>query len=155
MYADVIRPLGTDRILATALVVADPYPGADIGNLHVCVSLQRSGRDFTPAGVRLLARLRPLLARRVRQLDIDRLVPSTRLADPAGLTCRQREILSLVGTGMTDLAIGRRLGCSPRTIDKHLEHIYRRLGVTNRTAATAVWLADLRRPHDPVGVSGG
>ena len=38
---------------------------------------------------------------------------------------------------MTDARIGHRLDCSPRTVDKHLEHIYRKLGVSCRTAAIA------------------
>jgi DNA-binding NarL/FixJ family response regulator len=62
------------------------------------------------------------------------------LADLPGLavlTGRQRQVVSLVAEGLTDAAIGRRLGCSPRTVDKHLEHVYRRLGVSCRTAAIA------------------
>ena len=55
----------------------------------------------------------------------------------ADLTPRQQQVLSLTAGGLTDAAIGRRLGCSPRTVDKHLEHIYRKLGVSCRTAAIA------------------
>ena len=54
------------------------------------------------------------------------------------------QVLSLVAAGLTDAAIGRRLGCSPRTVDKHLEHVYRRLGVSCRTAAIAACRADER-----------
>jgi DNA-binding CsgD family transcriptional regulator len=53
------------------------------------------------------------------------------------LTVRQRQVLSLVADGLTDVAIAHRLGCSPRTVDKHLEHVYRKLGVSCRTAAIA------------------
>ena len=55
----------------------------------------------------------------------------------AGLTHRQRQVLCLVADGLSDAVIGHRLGCSQRTVDKHLEHIYRRLGVSCRTAAIA------------------
>lgn len=55
----------------------------------------------------------------------------------AGLTPRQQQVLRLVAGGLTDAVIGRRLGCSSRTVDKHLEHIYRKLGVSCRTAAIA------------------
>jgi predicted ArsR family transcriptional regulator len=34
--------------------------------------------------------------------------------------------------------IGQILGLSPRTVDKHLEQIYSKLGVENRTAAAAI-----------------
>jgi DNA-binding NarL/FixJ family response regulator len=56
---------------------------------------------------------------------------------PSPLTARQEQVLRLVADGLTDAAIGHRLGCSPRTVDKHLEHIYRNLGVSCRTAAIA------------------
>jgi DNA-binding NarL/FixJ family response regulator len=56
------------------------------------------------------------------------------------LTAREEQVLRLVADGLTDAAIGHRLGCSPRTVDKHLEHIYRRLGVSCRTAAIAAGL---------------
>jgi DNA-binding CsgD family transcriptional regulator len=106
------------------------------GRLHICVSLNRSGPDFTPADVNLLTQLRPLLTRRVMRLSAE-----AGLAGGApewdGLTGRQRQVLSLVAGGLTDAAIGRRLGCSPRTVDKHLEHVYRLLGVSCRTAAIA------------------
>jgi DNA-binding CsgD family transcriptional regulator len=103
--------------------------------LHVCVCLNRGGADFTPAEVGLLTQLRPLLTRRVERLADPCAAPGP--ASPAGLTGRQQEVLGLVAAGLTDAAIGRRLGCSPRTVDKHLEHVYRRLGVTCRAAAIA------------------
>jgi DNA-binding NarL/FixJ family response regulator len=138
MYADVARKIGVDRMLATALKP---------GSLHVCISLHRAGSDFTPEAVDLLTWLRPLLTRRVAllaareaiagQAFAGQPVPGQSIAAPAGLTMRQEQVLRLVADGLTDAAIGRRLGCSPRTVDKHLEHIYRRLGVSCRTAAIA------------------
>jgi DNA-binding NarL/FixJ family response regulator len=55
------------------------------------------------------------------------------------LTARQRQVLELVAGGLTDAAIARRLGCSRRTVTKHLEHAYRALGVSCRAAAIATW----------------
>ncbi|OLF09162.1 hypothetical protein BLA60_21565 [Actinophytocola xinjiangensis] len=52
-------------------------------------------------------------------------------AAPA-LTPRQREILALLADGLTVTAIARRLCLSPRTIGKHLELLYRRLGTSDR-----------------------
>jgi DNA-binding NarL/FixJ family response regulator len=133
MYADVASKVGVDEMLAMAL---------KIRNLHVCVSLNRAGPDFTPAAVDLLTQLQPLLTRRVAWLAasrVDRPPVGGRVDWPgrAALTTRQQQVLRLVTAGLTDAAIGRRLGCSPRTVDKHLEHIYRRLGVSCRTAAIA------------------
>jgi DNA-binding CsgD family transcriptional regulator len=54
-----------------------------------------------------------------------------------GLTQREADVLRLVATGATSAEVGRRLGISAATVAKHLEHIYRRLGVSSRTAAAA------------------
>jgi DNA-binding CsgD family transcriptional regulator len=129
MYADVASKIGVEEMLAMAL----KPPG-----LHVCISLNRASRDFTPAAVDLFTQLQPLLTRRVARLAAGQ--PAGGRGDGpgrVGLTTRQQQVLTLVTAGLTDAAIGHRLGCSPRTVDKHLEHIYRRLGVTCRTAAIA------------------
>jgi DNA-binding CsgD family transcriptional regulator len=51
------------------------------------------------------------------------------------LTARQREILGLVSAGCTNRRIARRCGISERTVEKHLEAIFERLGVRSRTSA--------------------
>lgn len=56
----------------------------------------------------------------------------------AGLTKRETEVLRWVTEGKSNEAIAAILGASPRTIHKHLERIYQKLGVENRTAAAAV-----------------
>lgn len=55
-----------------------------------------------------------------------------------GLTPREGEVLSWLSKGKTNRDIAQILGLSPRTVDKHLEQIYAKLGVENRTAAAAV-----------------
>jgi len=55
-----------------------------------------------------------------------------------GLTTREGEVLSWLSKGKTNRDIAQILGLSPRTVDKHLEQIYSKLGVENRTAAAAV-----------------
>jgi DNA-binding CsgD family transcriptional regulator len=54
-----------------------------------------------------------------------------------GLTPRQDEILLWVARGKTNAEIGAILGLSSRTVHKHTEHIFVRLGVETRTAAAA------------------
>jgi DNA-binding NarL/FixJ family response regulator len=54
------------------------------------------------------------------------------------LTVRQREILALVAEGLTDVQIGERLAIASATVRKHLEAVYDRLEVHNRTAAAAL-----------------
>ena len=55
----------------------------------------------------------------------------------AGLTSREVEVLGLVATGMTNPQVVHRLFLSPRTVQRHLNSIYRKLGVSSRTAATS------------------
>jgi DNA-binding CsgD family transcriptional regulator len=54
-----------------------------------------------------------------------------------GLTRRESEVLAWVGRGKTNHEISIILGISPRTVQKHLEHIFEKLGVETRTAAAA------------------
>lgn len=55
-----------------------------------------------------------------------------------GLTTREGEVLQWLSKGKTNRDIAQILGLSPRTVDKHLEQIYSKLGVENRTAAAAI-----------------
>jgi DNA-binding NarL/FixJ family response regulator len=55
-----------------------------------------------------------------------------------GLTTREGEVLVWLSKGKTNRDIAQILGLSPRTVDKHLEQIYAKLGVENRTAAAAI-----------------
>ena len=54
------------------------------------------------------------------------------------LTPRETEVLSWLAKGKTNRDIADILGMSPRTVNKHLEHIFEKLGVETRSAATAV-----------------
>ena len=53
------------------------------------------------------------------------------------LTAREREVLAWVARGKTNPEIARRLWLAPRTVGKHLENVYAKLGVSTRTAAVA------------------
>lgn len=61
------------------------------------------------------------------------------------VTGREAEVLLWIARGKTNREIGLILGTSPRTVNKHLEQIYRKLGVENRTMAAAKALAHLGR----------
>lgn len=61
------------------------------------------------------------------------------------LTTQESRVLSWVSLGRTNREIGTILGVSARTVQKHLERIFQKLGVESRTAAAArMW--ELRRP---------
>lgn len=68
-----------------------------------------------------------------------------------GLTPREAEVLGWIGLGKSNRDIAEILGMSPRTVNKHLEHIYEKLGVENRTAAVS---ASIRRRGAGAGPDG-
>ncbi|WP_273209552.1 DNA-binding response regulator [Marinobacter subterrani] len=53
------------------------------------------------------------------------------------LTLRESDVLLWIANGKTNREIGQILEMSPRTVNKHLEQVFRKLGVENRTAAAA------------------
>ncbi len=61
--------------------------------------------------------------------------PEPDVAAALSLTPRQQAVLALLADGHTAAAIGRRLLIAERTVHKHLEHLYAKLGVTDRLAA--------------------
>ena len=71
--------------------------------------------------------------------DAERVV-AVRKVVPQGvraLTRRELEVARLASAGATDADIARRLAVSRRTVQKHLQRAYSKLGVANRTAAAA------------------
>jgi DNA-binding CsgD family transcriptional regulator/tetratricopeptide (TPR) repeat protein len=149
-YASALR--GDWRAAAQAwLSEGDPYERA--------VELAESGQvEPTVEALTILDGLgaRPAVAiarRRLRGLGVTRLPrrpqPGT-LANPAGLTDRQLEILRLVATGLSNAEIARRLVVSPRTVDHHVSAILAKLGVRTRREAAA-WAAELESQPAPPG----
>ena len=55
---------------------------------------------------------------------------------------REREVLGSLLEGHINAEITRRLFVSPYTVSAHLRRIFRRLGVTTRTAAVQRWLSE-------------
>jgi DNA-binding CsgD family transcriptional regulator/PAS domain-containing protein len=66
-----------------------------------------------------------------------------------GLTSREAEALRWVALGQTGPAAARLMAISPRTFDKHLQHVYGKLGVRTRSeAAATAWAAiDVHEPR--------
>jgi DNA-binding CsgD family transcriptional regulator len=118
MYREYFRPLGVQREMMMCL---PSRPGRALRLLF----LRGPGRDFSPRDRDLLKLLRPHLNQIYRQ----------RQATSSPLTPRQRQLLDLVTAGLTNRQIARRLSISEATVRKHLQHVFERLQVTNRTAA--------------------
>lgn len=61
-----------------------------------------------------------------------------------GLTLREAEVLYWASKGKTNRDIGDIIGASPRTVNKHMEHVFAKLGVETRTAAASMATSRLR-----------
>jgi HD-GYP domain-containing protein (c-di-GMP phosphodiesterase class II) len=59
----------------------------------------------------------------------------SRAGGPAGLTARESEVLALLAQGLPNKGIADQLAISRKTVGNHIEHIYAKLGVTNRAGA--------------------
>ena len=79
----------------------------------------------------------------LRVIENDFASIQARLSKVFGLTSREADVLTWIANGKANRDIGEILELSPRTINKHLERISRKLGVENRTAAAAMALKAL------------
>ena len=118
----------TQRILAAA----DSYRGSLEHRPH------RPAQDAQAAAIRLrgeadAGRLDPTAVHAVLSVAGHR--SGRRTSGPAGLTAREVEVLGLLARGFTSTEIAQRLFISPKTVRNHLEHVYVKAGVTNRTGA--------------------
>lgn len=141
---------GMDGVEATRLIVAD----TDDVRVVVLTSFGEEGRivDALNAGAHgyLLKHIDPddlLDAVRAAHAGDAPLDPRAgrvlldhrrRHADADELTRREVEVLQLVGQGLANKQIARRLGIGERTVKAHLTSIFQRLGVTDRVQA-ALW----------------
>jgi HD-GYP domain-containing protein (c-di-GMP phosphodiesterase class II) len=62
--------------------------------------------------------------------------PERRRSAPADLTARELEVLRLIARGRTSAETARELGIGTKTVGTHLEHIYAKIGASNRSVAT-------------------
>ena len=60
--------------------------------------------------------------------------------DPQALTAREEEVMALVAQGLTNQEIAQRLTVSENTVKYHIQNIYGKLNVNNRTEATRLYL---------------
>jgi transcriptional regulator EpsA len=67
-------------------------------------------------------------------------------ADPGELTSREHEIVGWVCRGVTNADIAAALEISPFTVKNHMQRIFRKIGVSNRTQAAAKYSESLREP---------
>jgi DNA-binding CsgD family transcriptional regulator len=127
MYRDVMRPQGLENQIELWL----PEPlRSDFGPSRTAriFFLRGPGLDFSERDRALLTLLRPHLQQVYEDAERQRNpVPQ--------LTPRQWDLLRLIAGGRTNIQIARQLGLSEGTVRTHLENIFSRLNVSNRTAA--------------------
>jgi len=148
LYAEYYRRIGIDHAIAIPLAV-----GA--GRL-VSFVLNRRRADFSDRERMLLDAVGVQLARGYQRRTAlrARAMATTgaailRSIDVRGLTRREREVLRWLAAGKTDRDIAAILGVSPRTVQKHLERSYVKLGVETRTAAVMRALGIETSASDP------
>lgn len=137
IYADYYRRVGLEHTVAVPLWIDEQR--------LVSLVLNRRGLDFSERDCERLEVVRPHLAFLYRQsrrpesapgpADALPRAPAPMESEAQGLTPRENEVLRWLAHGKTDAEIAALLGLSPRTVQKHLEHIYVKLGVETRTAA--------------------
>ncbi|POX44191.1 helix-turn-helix transcriptional regulator [Streptomyces sp. Ru72] len=156
----------TARLVDEALdmdhVLAIPLPEAT-APITGCL-VYRAGTDFTDDHVRFARRVQPLLAAVDQQRQLlerwQRLVAPGAPQDVAadcGLTPRETAVLLLLTEALTAAAIGRRLGISDRTVHKHIQNVYRKMGTRDRisTVLRAQRLGLVPAPASPHRQRGG
>ena len=139
LYREVYVPLGVKHQIAFTL----PSGAGEV----MAIALSRGVRDYSDAERDLLNRARPFLIQAYRNA----LAYSSRITGAlphlgaalqrAGLTQREADVMRLVAVGGSNRDVAARLGLSDRTVQKHLEHAFRKLGVSSRSAAAAeAWI---------------
>lgn len=107
------------------------YSPTDPTNFHAWV-FARSGRDFTARHRHIAELVWPVLAQVTRHHTVALGLNSNHTRPTPVLTDQERIILGLLDLEQTAGQIGRCLSISPRTVQKHVEHLYRKLDVHDR-----------------------
>jgi DNA-binding CsgD family transcriptional regulator len=142
LHREVYGPMGVEHQIAFTL------PGSPSRVLAIAMS--RGDRDYSVAERDFAIAARPFMIQAYLNAIAYRAArsgaegsPSTPLLEVllgAGLTPREAQSLRLVALGRSNHHVARTLGISHRTVGKHLERAFRKLGVGDRSSAAArVW----------------
>jgi DNA-binding CsgD family transcriptional regulator len=147
LFNDFYRPLGMTHELSAQLAWGP-------AGSSCCVALHRSGPDFGPRERALLELLVPHLRAGRSRIAAPARFPAPQalltapdraatLAHRLPITAREAEVLARLADGRTNAGIAHDLGISPHTVVRHVDHLYRKLGVQTRAAATRLALTAL------------
>jgi DNA-binding CsgD family transcriptional regulator len=129
VYADWFRPDGVVAEMEVGIVRSRARTRNFV--------LSRTQGDFSARDVAVLALIAPHLARIHETTQLRHVANLVEPGNIGRLTTREAEVIELVAAGLTNAAIAERLWISPGTVKKHLDNVYAKLGVANRTAAVA------------------
>lgn len=121
-------------VLTTYDTDADIFNAIDAGAAGYL--LKDAPADLILEAIRALARGEPALAPPIAA----RIMNDLRSGDPNTLTPREVEVLGLAGEGLTNHEIAHALHIGEATVKSHLVHVYRKLGVDDRTHAVTTAL---------------
>jgi DNA-binding CsgD family transcriptional regulator len=124
IYDEFFHPFGVEYSLSIRMRTSSART--------VDVGCTRVAKDFSHRDRAALDVLRPSLAHLLRLRE-----PPDSGFTEAGLTRREEEVLRLISAGLSNAGVAAALFVAPGTVKKHLDHIYEKLDVANRTQATA------------------
>ncbi len=131
-----------DGLTTIETIVAD-YPGIVViamsrlwDNSHVARALEAGAAGYLSKSMNI-ADL-PAMVRHVCDGGVIRPQHNGNAPAAAGLTAREREVLSMAARGRSNALIGDELFITAQTVKFHLSNAYRKLGVQNRTEAAHV-----------------
>jgi DNA-binding CsgD family transcriptional regulator len=135
LYDEFFHPFGVEYSLSVRINLSSAR-AVDLG----CT---RAVKDFSERDRAILDVLRPLLAHLLR------LGNPHPAFDDVGLTRREQEVLGLVATGLSNAEIAATLFIAAGTVKKHVDNIFKKLDVRNRTQASTWSLqrASQQRPR--------
>lgn len=106
----------------------------------------RDGEGFADDEIDAARILQPVIAGCLRQTQAMERMRSDPLSEGSmrerGLTAREAQIFSRLASGATSQAVGQELDISVRTVEKHVQNIYARIGARNRSEAISILLAN-------------
>jgi DNA-binding CsgD family transcriptional regulator len=139
LYEQVYKPMGVEYQMAFTLPARE--------DRVLAIALSRGERDYSDAERDFTNRARPFLIQAyLNAVAYDELrsaraglaaAPDVRTLMLAGLTAREAEVVGLLALGRSNQHIAAELQISDRTVGKHLEHCFRKLGVADRSNAAA------------------
>jgi len=129
----VLTSFADEQRVAEALAAgAVGYLLKDCDAREVLAGIRSASQGHAPLDARVARALLPSTSPRVRDT----------------LSARELQVLHLVAKGLANKQIGRTLGISERTVKVHVGHVFRRIGVADRTSA-AMWARDNLNAEGP------